>query len=84
MFLLQFFGDEDDVDTGETLVQESDGLAVFLRGTFFVKNGCVVPFADTVDDFRRFVAGWNSHEHASRNFAQVVNDGAVATYVDII
>lgn len=29
VFLLQFFGDEDDVDTGETLVQESDGLAVF-------------------------------------------------------
>ena len=27
VFLLQFFGDEDDVDTGETLVQESDGLA---------------------------------------------------------
>ena len=57
VFLLQAFGDEDDVDTGEALVQESDVLAVLLRGAFFVKNGCVVPFADTVDDFRRFVAG---------------------------
>ena len=57
VFLLQSFGDEDDVDTGEALVQESDVLAVLLRGAFFVKNGCVVPFADTVDDFRRFVAG---------------------------
>ena len=47
VFLLQAFGDEDDVDTGEALVQESDVLAVLLRGTFFVKNGCVVPFAMT-------------------------------------
>ena len=42
VFLLQSFGDEDDVDTGEALVQESDVLAVLLRGAFFVKNGCVV------------------------------------------
>ena len=56
VFLLQSFGDEDDVDTGEALVQESDVLAVLLRGAFFVKNGCVVPFADTVDDFPRCVS----------------------------
>ena len=37
VFLLQSFGDEDDVDTGEALVQESDVLAVLLRGAFFVK-----------------------------------------------
>ena len=57
VFLLQSFSDEDDVDTGEALVQESDVLAVRLRGAFFVKNRCVISFADTVDDFRRFVAG---------------------------
>ena len=57
VFLLQLLGDKDDVDAWETLVQESDVFTVFLRVALFVKDRCVISFADAVDDFRCLVAG---------------------------
>ena len=47
VFLLQLLGDKDDVDAWETLVQESDVFTVFLRVALFVKDRCVISFADT-------------------------------------
>ena len=84
VFCLQPFGDEDDIDARETFVQESDVPTVFLRLVLLVKNGSVISLTYAVDDLCCLVAGGNSHEHASRHFAQVVDGGSVTAYVNVI